>query len=140
MSLCRGPVCSEKVVAKGLCSAHYKQLQRDGVLHAIEKSKLPEDKFWKNIRRDGIRKIIGQETLSCLALILSAGRVNRHPVIARFKEARVTVGQYRILQRFTGCRMSEFIEAAQRFETLFQINFIADVFFLLILVLLVFVF
>jgi hypothetical protein len=52
MSLCRGPVCSEKVVAKGLCSAHYKQLQRDGILHAIEKSKLPEDKFWKNIRRD----------------------------------------------------------------------------------------
>lgn len=52
MSLCRGPLCSEKVVAKGLCSAHYKQMQRDGVLHVIEKSKLPEDKFWKNIKKN----------------------------------------------------------------------------------------
>ncbi len=51
MALCRGPVCNRPVVAKGLCAAHYKQLKRDGVLHVIEDSKLPEDKFWKNINK-----------------------------------------------------------------------------------------
>ena len=49
MSMCRGPVCNKKAVAKDLCASHYKQLQRDGVLHAIEKTQLPEDKFWKFI-------------------------------------------------------------------------------------------
>lgn len=52
MRLCRGPMCNKPSVAKGLCSAHYKQMQRDGHLHVIEESKLPEDKFWKNIRKD----------------------------------------------------------------------------------------
>ena len=52
MNMCRGPVCNKTTVAKGLCSAHYKQMQRDGILHIIDESKLPEDKFWKNIRKD----------------------------------------------------------------------------------------
>ena len=52
MAMCRGPVCNEKAVAKSLCSAHYKQMQRDGVMHVIDKSKLPEDKFWKHIKKE----------------------------------------------------------------------------------------
>jgi hypothetical protein len=51
--MCRGPVCNEKAVAKGLCAAHYKQMQRDGRMHIIDKSKLPEDKFWKHIKKKG---------------------------------------------------------------------------------------
>jgi hypothetical protein len=52
MKLCRAPLCSKPVVAKELCSAHYKQMQRDGRLHIIEEFKNTEDKFFKNIRKD----------------------------------------------------------------------------------------
>lgn len=54
MSLCRGPLCSKKVVARGLCSAHYKQLQRDGKLHVIEDTsqQTPETKFFNTIKKD----------------------------------------------------------------------------------------
>ena len=54
MRMCRGPVCNKPAVAKGLCSAHYKQMQRDGRLHIIDEVKLPEDKFWKHIQKDPV--------------------------------------------------------------------------------------
>lgn len=54
MSMCRGPVCNNNAVAKGLCAAHYKQMQRDGMLKPIERGMIPEDKFWKNIDKRSI--------------------------------------------------------------------------------------
>jgi len=54
MNLCRGPLCSKPVIAKGLCQAHYKQLQRDGKLRVIEdlSQQTPETKFFNTIRKD----------------------------------------------------------------------------------------
>jgi hypothetical protein len=46
---CKGPLCSNKVVAKGLCATHYKQLKRKGVLTPVESGERLEDRFWKYI-------------------------------------------------------------------------------------------
>lgn len=49
MALCNGPVCNRDVVAKGLCAAHYKQMQRHGRLSVIEEYATEEDRFWASI-------------------------------------------------------------------------------------------
>ena len=52
MKLCSFEGCEKKHCAKGLCSTHWAQQNRHGVLNSIKTSETAEERFNRNVKKD----------------------------------------------------------------------------------------